>query len=205
MTAAVTESLFASSVGSSRELNARRYGAATVSDSVLERAAAQNQSPYLVLLDPSGKVLAATEGATPRVLSRLRARPAHFRTALTKAGFGVSDILEETGGAASEFATSFTTADGGRRVLVSGISTKVLAGFIGGYLARIPNFENSSAYLVDSRDVIVAATRRGARPGAAAARARPGERPRARPARETSTATASSRPTSSPGRRGARS
>jgi len=165
VTAALTESLFGSSVASSAELNTRRYGAPRVASATLERVATEGRSPYAIVLGSKLEVIAASSGATPAITAALAQRPPHIEQALSKAGFGLSSILASPAGATVEFASAFRAADGTPRVYVSALSSQVLSGFLGGYLKRIPKFENSFAYLVDANNKTIASTVADAKPG----------------------------------------
>ena len=165
VSAALTESLFEASSSLGQEQNARLFGTREVSPEALARQAQQNQATFLAVVDEDGSLLASSPGTPAPVLDRLRTTPEDVRAVLDGASFGLSNLLELEGGVRTlEFATAFET-DFGRRVLVSGSSPELIAVFLGGYLAKVPNVEGGVAYLLDGNDVSLAATGPGAAPG----------------------------------------
>src|SRR5439155_2429459 len=121
------------------------------SDSVLERAAQQSGLVYEVLLDAHGQVIAASRGFAGTARAALLSRAAALEQALGRQRFSLSDIV--AGGPAGdgliELAVPVNAADG-RRVLVSGVSPRLISAFVGNYLARIGS-QAGTAYVIDGR------------------------------------------------------
>ncbi len=165
LSAALTESLFASSAAAAQATDAKLFGAEHVDPAVLGAQAAAGRLPDLVLLGPDGRILARSPG-TPAAIARLIAGgPAFVRTALAGRTYALSNVLrlpgiEET----IQFALPFATP-AGRRVLVSGFPPRLLYGLIGGYLAEIPNADRGRAYVLDGLGSVVGAPGRSAAPG----------------------------------------
>jgi signal transduction histidine kinase len=154
VTSALTEALLTSSAASSREANAV-YASGEVSDRRLDALAARSRLDYAVLLDANGRILASSRGLTRAAVDRIVRRPAPIRAALTGTPFTLSDVLRTgpRGGPVVEFAAAIP----GGRVIVSGISPRLLNLLLGGYLARIPNRQDGTAYIVDQGGAVVAA------------------------------------------------
>jgi len=165
VSAALTESLFASAAVTSQAENAQRFGEARVSPATLEAEAKQRQLTALVLLDASGKILAQSRRTPPGLARAIGSRPEYVRAALA-GRLSLSDVIEEAGtGRAIQFAQPLTTPSG-RRVLVSGFRPQLLYQFISGYLPEIPNAAGVRAYVLDGHGAIVGGLARKSRPGA---------------------------------------
>ncbi len=133
----------------------QRYGAEDVDDAALDRAVAEGRLAYAVLLDGDG-VIAQSSTLAPAARSRvLASRTA--RATLSGAPVWLSDAEPDgrNGPVVIDLAVAFETP-AGRRVLVSGVPTTMLSGFLSSYLQRVPG-NGSSAYVVDGRGAVVAA------------------------------------------------
>ena len=164
LSAALIDSLFTSSAAVSQARNAQRFGSARVRRATLDSEAARGRLASLVLLRADGTIIARS-GRTPAAVVRaIAAKPPFVRAALRGQSIALSDV--ETvgdGRAIIGFAQPFATP-AGRRVLVSGLPPRLLSGFIGGYLAQIPENSDGSAYLLDGRGAVVAGPSGGTPP-----------------------------------------
>jgi signal transduction histidine kinase len=164
VSAALTQSLFEASSTAGQAENARRYGAAQVSDRTMAAAARQGQSPYVVLVGPDSKVIAASPRTPAPVLKRLEQSPDDVRTVADGRPFALSNFLRFKGLDVYEYAVAVDT-NFGRRIVVSGVSPLLLAAFLTGYLKKVPNVEGGAAYLLDGTDRAIAATDTAVAPG----------------------------------------
>jgi signal transduction histidine kinase len=160
ITSALIQAIFTGSANPS-ELG-RQYRSGTVTDRELGKLARGSRLDYAVVLDKSGAIIGASPGLTPAARARLGTRPAAIDSALRGKPFTVSDVLPTgpNGGPVIEFAQSLGGA-ADRRVVVSGISPTLLNLVLGGYLARLPNRGNGTAYVVDRHGVVVASREGG--------------------------------------------
>ncbi len=141
VSAALTESLFTSSASASQPRFAARYGAARVPASTLAAEAKRGQMTSLVLLGADGEILARSPRTPAAVIRMIRLQPPFLRKALTRQTFTLSDVMSLGGSPDTiQFAQPIATRSG-RRVLLSGVPPKLLYGFIGGYLAEVPEIE----------------------------------------------------------------
>ena len=160
--AALTSSLFESAAGTSQVTNIRRYGGQRVSSEPLARRARESNNEYIVVVDSSGAILAASPGATPLVRRRIAAKPSYISDVLAGAPYALSDVLRSSAGKAPGlvYAQSFPGPQG-RRAVVSGLDGKLIAAFLGGSLKQLPTVEGGHTYVLDSRGAIVASPERG--------------------------------------------
>jgi signal transduction histidine kinase len=155
ISAALTESLFASTADEGAVQNKRRFGGETVDQARLERQRAESGLAYAVVLDEKGRVIAATRKLPSDVRSRLTAQPGSVREALGGRKFSLSDFIAVRGmPGVLEYTTPFET-DFGTRVLVSGFSASLMSGFLSDYLRRLPDARQSTAYVLDARNHVV--------------------------------------------------
>ena len=161
ISAALTESLFASTASSAAAENARRLGDATVDRRRLERQRRQSGLAYSAVLDGRGAVIAATQKLPAAARERLATRPATIRAALAGRPFTLSDFIDAPGaGGVLEYAAPFQTRYG-RRVLVQGFPVRLLSSFLGGYLGRIPGARRATAYVLDTGGRVIGSPSRG--------------------------------------------
>jgi signal transduction histidine kinase len=155
ISAALTESLFSSTAAQAAAQNGRRLGGRVVDQARLERQLRESALTYVVVLDASGHVIAASRRLPAGVHARLAARPASVRAALAGSPFGLSDFVEVSGTpGVLEYTAPFQTRFG-TRVLVQGFSATLISRFLGGYLSRLPDARRSAAYVLDSRSRVV--------------------------------------------------
>ena len=153
LAAALIDSLF-ETVNQQAPLDARRYGAAVVSDDLLD--ANRRQSLYLVLLDDSGRVLAHSRGFTKQAEANL-ADSAALRLVRSGRPYGLGNVLPYGKEGVVNLAVVLRTA-AGKRTLVTGFKPSALGTFIGGELAKIPGVKGARNYLVDGRRKVLAST-----------------------------------------------
>ncbi len=165
LSAALTESLFASSAAAAQAADAKLYGARRVNAVALGAQAGAGRLADLLLLDADGHILARSP-RTPAAVSRLiETRPAFVRAVVGGQAYALSNVLEFAGAPATiQVALSFVTP-AGRRILVSGFAPRLLYGLIGGYLAEVPNAAGGHAYVLDGVGAVVAAAGGAAAPG----------------------------------------
>ena len=161
LSGALMDSLFASSASASASRNAQRFGGARVTAAQLGAEARRGRLGSLVLLGADGSVIARSPNTPDAVVRALTAKPSFVRAALTGNHIALGDVTPGAGGVDTiQYAQPFSTPSG-RRVLVSGIGPQVLYGFIGAYLAEIPEKSGGGAYLLDGRGALVAGPRSG--------------------------------------------
>lgn len=156
--AAVTQSLFLAAFSANQAKLARIYGDPHVSQARLETQAKASGNAYAAVLGPRGEVLAATRDAPAAALRHLRTVPPAVRQVLAGRPIGLSDVLTDVVPRTPviEYATRFDTPSG-RRTLVTAANGRLLGVFIGGLLARGPNAEDATTYVLDSNGRVVGA------------------------------------------------
>jgi diguanylate cyclase (GGDEF)-like protein/PAS domain S-box-containing protein len=165
LSAALIDSLFTSSAAVSQARNTQRFGTPHVSASTLDAEAARGRLASLVLLRADGTIIARAKRTPAAVARAIAAKPGFVRAALRGQSIALSDITAVGGGEGTiGFAQPFATRSG-RRVLVSGLPPRLLSGFIGGYLAQIPERRDGGAYLLDGHGTVVAAPSGAQPPG----------------------------------------
>jgi diguanylate cyclase (GGDEF)-like protein len=153
LAAALIQSLV-QSVEQQRGLLEVRYGGRRVPRRLLN--AARQQSVYLVLLGPDGRVLAASRGLTQQIRAHL---PHSYALALARSGrsFGLGNALPYGRSDVVNLAIAFPTRYG-TRVLLTGVALPELALLLRGELERIPGVAGAHNYLIDARDTVLAST-----------------------------------------------
>jgi diguanylate cyclase (GGDEF)-like protein/PAS domain S-box-containing protein len=166
LSAALTEAVFESSAAAGAAVDRKKFGGAVVLSRALTAFGRVNQSDGVVLLDSLGRVLGSAS-TTPRALVvAVRARPAYLGRVLGGSPYALSDVLHVAGTAPTiAFVQGFSTQKGDqRRLLVSFFRPRVLYGFFGSYLSRVP-ISGGNAYMLDARGEVIGASagvRRGA-------------------------------------------
>jgi signal transduction histidine kinase len=161
--AGVTQSLFLVANTLSETELAADYGGERVSQAKLQ-SATDGGNLYAAVIGTGGEVLATSPGIPPNALQALRARPEHITRSIGGAQFALSNVLRDAvpGTTVVEYAASFRT-DFGRRVLITGLPGPLIGALVGGLLARGPNAEGASTYVLDADGQVVGAP--GSRPG----------------------------------------
>ena len=145
---ALTQAILASAAAAPQA--EQRYGAQTVSSTVLDRATKQGHLAYSVLLDDRGQIISASRSLTPAQRVAILSSRA-VMAARTGAPVSLGDVHAGT----IDLAVSLNT-DAGRRVLVSGAPTALFGPFLSSYLRRVPT-RGGTAYVLDSHAAVIGA------------------------------------------------
>ena len=157
LAAALIDGLFGT-VTQDTAQDTKRYGGATVSTSVLDRAKQTNR--YLAVTNANGTVLAASSGFTPQLASLLPSDEA-MMAVRHGALYGLGNVVSTAQGPVLDFITTFPTAYG-KRFLVSSLSSSALRTFLQGDLSKIPGVKGEVNYVIDGNGHVLAATSRAA-------------------------------------------
>ncbi|MDQ3742578.1 MAG: ATP-binding protein [Actinomycetota bacterium] len=111
----------------------------------------RGNSPYVVLIDAEGQVVASSTGTPGGTAERLSARPPHVRRALSPAGYGLGDLTGEV----IESAVAFPAGSAGVRVLVSAAPADTFRGFLSGSLAPVPQGRDGRAWVFDRAGALI--------------------------------------------------
>ena len=165
ISAQLAGSLFATSAASGEAAAAKAFGGRTVDVGALTALAKRSGRAYMLILDRDGKLIAASRGTPAAVRLRATSASRHIRAALE----GRSSFSDELPAAAGkgyilEWALPFKTPYG-RRVEVSPLDSGLIFSFLSGSLASTRSGASGLAYVLDSRNRIVAASGDAAKPG----------------------------------------
>ena len=165
ISAQLAASIFATSATSGEAAATKAFGGRTVDVGALTALAKQSGRAYMLILDRDGKLIAASRGAPAAVRVRATSASRHIRAALE----GRSSFSDELPAAAGkgyilEWALPFKTPFG-RRVEVSPLDSGLIFNFLSGSLASTRSGASGLAYVLDSRNRIVAASGDAAKPG----------------------------------------
>jgi signal transduction histidine kinase len=167
LSAQLISTLFATALGPAQKTAAQTFGGATVDARAVARTARSSGYRYLVILDASGKVLAAS----PHTPARFRsgAPPTEdVRRALGGHGW-LSNVLPPVAGSRTktlEYALPFQTAHG-RRVEVQATDGTAIFTFLDSYLAKTRTDTATASFILDrSGRIIATAGPRGLQYGA---------------------------------------
>jgi signal transduction histidine kinase len=165
LSAQLAASIFTTSASSTEAAAAKAFGGRTVDVRTLTALAKQSGRAYMLILDRDGKLIAASRGAPAAVRVRAAQESRHIRAALE----GRSSFSDELPVAAGkgytlEWALPFKTPFG-RRVEVSSLASGLIFNFLSSYLARTRGDASGRAYVLDSRNRIVAVSGEAASPG----------------------------------------
>jgi signal transduction histidine kinase len=155
LSAQLTGTLFTTSVSGTEGAAAKAFGAQTIDARSLAAYVAQAKLRYVVILDQSGKVIAASPGAPARASGS--PLPTHVRQALQGHAW-FSDILPAGphGKAGTlEWAIPFTTPFG-RRVEIQALDGTPIFQFLSSYLTKTQSAGNGAAFVLDSTNHVVA-------------------------------------------------
>jgi signal transduction histidine kinase len=166
ISAQLAASIFTTSASSSKAAAAKAFGGRTVDVGTLTAAAKKSRQAYILILDRDGKLIAASRGAPAAARDRAANHPPkHIRAALAGRS-SLSDELPAAGNShVLEWAMPFETPFG-RRVEITPIDSALIFNFLSGYLARTRGDASARAYVLDSRNRVVAASGGAAKPGA---------------------------------------
>jgi signal transduction histidine kinase len=165
LSAQLAASIFTTSASSTEAAAAKAFGGRTVDVRTLTALAKQSGRAYMLILDRDGKLIAASQGAPAAVRERASSASEHIRAALE----GRSSLSDELPTAAGkgyilEWALPFKTPFG-RRVEVSPLDSGLIFNFLSSSLARTRGDASGRAYVLDSRNRIVAASEKAAKSG----------------------------------------
>ena len=141
----------------SRDASERFAGKVTTAK--LDAQVARGQQTYALVVDPSGRVLAASSKAP----SRAPGLPAHARVALRN-GFGLADPSNGQ----IESAIAFRTPQG-PRVLLMGQPVKTYSDFLAGTLRPLPTLKGSEALVLAGNGEVVGGLTAARKPAVATA------------------------------------
>jgi signal transduction histidine kinase len=156
VSAALTESLFASAAAQAQQDAAKRFGGRRIDEAALAQRAKQSRLAYLRVIGPKGEQLASTPGAPSYPSSDGERLPTYVNEALKGKPY-LSNISPDGRGARPtiEWALPFKTAFG-QRVLVNGMNAVQLTGFLAAYLAKARESADMEAHVIDDRGRIIA-------------------------------------------------
>jgi signal transduction histidine kinase len=141
--ASLIDALFRVAFNATAQQAAQRYADPRIPRPRVEQQVKQNQIVYLMVVDPSGAVLARSSGA-PRA-----ADPAVVRAALRGGGVGAGlSALKPGRPPVVEAAVAFRTRSG-VRVQISGTPLQTYQSFLAGTLKPLPTLVGSRAYVLD--------------------------------------------------------
>jgi signal transduction histidine kinase len=170
VSAALTHALFATVSAESGPQNAKLYGGAHIATAALTKELARSggRGGFLAVLDARGRLLGSSQNAPSNLSQLLGATAPELQAVLHGQPYALSNVIgagtpSPTMQLLDPFATRY-----GPRVLVSGFAPPLIAAFISGYLAQVPNASGGHAYALDAHGVIIASTDRHQVPGAAA-------------------------------------
>jgi signal transduction histidine kinase len=165
ISAQLAASLFTTSATSGAAAAAKAFGGPTVDVGSLTSNARKSRAAYILILDRDGKLIAASRGTPASVRARPTNLPVHIRAALAGAT-SLSDELPLGAGKGYvlEWALPFETPFG-RRVEVSALDPTLIFNFLSSYLGGTRGEASGRAYVLDSQNHIVAASRTAAKPG----------------------------------------
>jgi signal transduction histidine kinase len=133
------------------------YGGATVSARTLNKH--RQSSAYLVVLDSSGNVLAASAGFNAQARSNL-ARSSALGLIRRHDLYGLGNLMPYGRTGVLDYAVAFPTqADQTQhRILLTGFSPTALGGFLDTDLQKIPGVAGAHNYVLDGNNVVLAST-----------------------------------------------
>jgi signal transduction histidine kinase len=156
LAAALIDSLF-QSVQQQIPEYARNYGTPTVSNVALDKQQAQSkEGGYLVLLGPSGNILASSSGFNTEARADLD-RSASLHIVRSGRAYGLGNLRPYEGSGVIDYAVAFPTRFG-TRTLIQGFTPSVLGSFLAADLKKIPGVRGAHNYLIDGNEVVLAST-----------------------------------------------
>jgi two-component system, sensor histidine kinase and response regulator len=151
LAAALVDSLF-QTVAQQIPQDESKFGARVVTARTMDSN--RQQDTYLVLLTPSGRVLASSSGFTPQARRNL---PHSAALALVRSGhpYGLGNLLPYGRTGVINLAVAFPTHFG-TRILLTGFSPTTLGPLLTGELRKIPGVKGAYNYLIDSNKTVLA-------------------------------------------------
>jgi signal transduction histidine kinase len=165
VTAALTESLFASTSGTQSMELAKDFGEPIVDREKLDQRAAESNLSFAVVADQNGNVLEATSEADSGSVAAALRDPSVARV-VKGAPYSLSGYVKGTGGPDTLLYSLPFESAAGKRVYVAAFPVTVLATFLGGYLARVPGEHEAAAYILDSEGLVIGTPVKGQPSGA---------------------------------------
>jgi signal transduction histidine kinase len=162
VSAALTESLFASTAAQGAQQQSQRLGSAKVDQAKLEKTVAESRLSYAIVLDAKGVPIAMSSGTPPAVLQRITRGTPATRSVLNGASYALTGVQPSN---TLDYVAAFKAADGSRRVIVEGFSSVLIGAFLGSYLADLPDTGAARAYVLDERGHVVGSPVKGQSPG----------------------------------------
>jgi signal transduction histidine kinase len=154
LAAALIDSLFQTSAGTSASMDARQFGAAKVPNRRLDKLAGSNR--YVVLLDPSGQVLAQTAGFTAQARHDLNYSES-LRLLRLGRPWALGNVLPYGSGGVIDFGIALNTHSG-VRYLLTGFSPRILGPFLQGELRQIPGVRGAHNFVLDGNGEVLSST-----------------------------------------------
>ena len=150
---ALIGSLLAVAYNGQRGDAAERF-AGRVSRARLDAFARTNDSPYLVVLDDAGRVLASSTGTPAGTAERLAGpdRPMFERALKSREAYALGDLRP---GDVLETAVTFPTPRGAR-VVVTATPVKTFRDFLSGTLQPVPQGPGGRVWVFDARGEVIA-------------------------------------------------
>jgi signal transduction histidine kinase len=160
ITSELTSSLFASSASSAEATATKAFGGPSPSSALLTEVAKRSHLAYALILDSSGRRLAASAGAPQSAGVSADMRHAHLR------GAWLSNLIRPSthGPMVIEWVLAFPTPSG-QRFQVEAFNATALVGFLRGYLHESGANPRQVGYLVDGHDRVIAGSTATARQG----------------------------------------
>lgn len=159
VSAALTDAIFSISAVQTQTQAARRFSGEVDRDRLVATAR-QSRLVYARIVGSDGEVLATTPGAPSPPPDREHVQRAlRGRATLTNV-LRVPGVREPV----IEWALPFRTPQG-PRVQVNGLSERIIARFLGGFLGQLPQRRGTFSYVLDSRGTVLGSPQRDARPG----------------------------------------
>jgi signal transduction histidine kinase len=152
ITSELTSSLFASSASSAAAAAAKAFGGPSPSSAALTEVAKRSHLAYALILDSSGRKIAASAGAPPAAAApAANLQRAHVR------GSWLSDLIRPSthGPMVIEWVLAFPTPSG-QRFQVEAFNATALVGFLRGYLHESGANPGQVGYLVDGHGRAIA-------------------------------------------------
>ena len=144
---ALIGSLLAVAYNGTRETAIEQYQG-DVTPEALDTQVRRTNGTYQVLLDESGKVIAASSRTPAETEQRLEAQPPFVREALTsRAAYGLGDLRP---GGIVETAVAYPV-EGGKRVLVTAAPVGAFREFLAGTLRPVPQGSDGRVWVFDAR------------------------------------------------------
>jgi signal transduction histidine kinase len=162
VSAALTESLFASTASQGAQQQQQRFGDARIDQDKLERTVKESRLAYSIILNDKGVPIAMSNGTPRPVLERITRGTPATKAVLGGQSYSLTGVQDDS--QALEYVSAFKSDAGDRRIAVQGFSAALIGAFLGGYLADLPDTGNARAYVLDERHRVVGSPVKGQPP-----------------------------------------